>query len=235
MKLVALLVLLCAVSGPAYGDYYVGMTEVRIQPQFGRVLISREVIRGQPYVDWAVARRDDLAKKGVFVDASFGESPIVNTIEGEVDGQHFEITVTTHHLRTTGINSAIPSNHLVVSIDGTKRWDTFIGWASYESLNWVSIYAHTHMIDYGFSEDLYGDPEDYQQQDGYVFYRARCSLDDWPADKCITIEDLRAKRITPPTQDSPDMEIDVSVDSSSPISESSCCSIRLKTASPSAS
>ena len=107
-----------------------------------------------------------------------------------------------------------------MSIDGTKRWDTFIGWASYESLNWVSIYAHTHMIDYGFSEDLYGDPEDYQQQDGYVFYRARCSLDDWPADKCITIEDLRAKRITPPTQDSPDMEIDVSVDSSSPISES---------------
>jgi len=197
MKLVALLVLLCAVSGPAYGDYYVGMTEVRIQPQFGRVLITREVIRGRHYVDWAVACRDDLAKKGVFVDASFGGSPIVNTIEGEVDGQHFEITVTTHHLRTTGINSAIPSNHLVVSIDGTKRWDTFIGRASSESLNWVSIYADTHMIDYGFSEELYGDPEDYQQPDGYVFYRARCSLDDCYADKCITIEDLRAKRITP--------------------------------------
>jgi hypothetical protein len=229
MKLVALFVFVCVAAGDACGDYFVGMTEVRIQPQFGRVLISREVIRGQPYVDWAVACRDALAKKGVFVDASFGESPIVNTIEGDVDGQHFKITVTTHHLRTRGMGSAIPSNHLVVSIDGTKRWDTLFGSTMNESLGWVNIHAHTHMIDHGFSEELYGDPEDYQQPDGYVFY------DDWPADKCITIEDLRAKRIKPPAQDSPDVEIDVSVDSSSAISESSCCSIRLKTTSPSSS
>ena len=78
-------------------------------------------------------------------------------------------------------------------------------------------YAHDRL--WVFGRPLWRS-RDYQQQDGYVFYRARCSLDDWPADKCITIEDLRAKRITPPTQDSPDMEIDVSVDSSSPISES---------------
>ena len=191
MKLVALLVLLCAVSGPAYGDYYIGMTEVRIQPQFGRVLISREVIRGQTYVDWAVACRDDLAKKGVFVDALFGGSPIVNTIEGYVDGQHFEITVTTHHLRTRGQGSAIPDKSLVVKIDGIKRWDTFFGATNFENIGFICFHAHTHMIDYGFSEELYGDPEDYQQPDGYMFY------DDWPADKCITIEDLRAKRIKP--------------------------------------
>ena len=85
-----------------------GMTEVRIQPQFGRVLISREVIRGQPYVDWAVACRDDLAKKGLFVDACSEEGPIVNTIEGSVDGQHFEITVTTHHLPHDGAGLGYP-------------------------------------------------------------------------------------------------------------------------------
>jgi hypothetical protein len=34
----------------------------------------------------------------------------------------------------------------------------------------VEIHAHAHMIDHGFSEEFYGNPEDCQQPDGYMFY-----------------------------------------------------------------
>ena len=197
MKLVALFVFVCVVAGDACGDYFVGMTEVRIQPQFGRVLISREIIRGQPYVDWAVACRDDLAKKGMFVDACRGDGTIVNTIEGSVDGQHFEITVTTHHLRTTGPGSAIPYKSLVVKIDGIKRWDTLFGWNRFQSLDFVFIHAHTRMIEYWFVDEFDCVDGDCQLPQRHMFY------DDWPVDKCITIEDIHAKRITPPARQSP--------------------------------
>ncbi|MDG2424473.1 MAG: hypothetical protein P8M22_10885 [Phycisphaerales bacterium] len=127
MKWTLAIVLMLVTASSASADYFAFFTRVSVEPELGRISVTRELVRSEKYVDWMHENAEALAKKGIFVDPEPGEGPITRVRRVTMDGQAFEFAVTSDHRSRRGMGSALPDVGLRVKIDGELRWDTAFG------------------------------------------------------------------------------------------------------------
>lgn len=120
------LILTLSISSSVYADYVGFFTQLDIQPELGRISITRGSAREPKYVDWMHDNREELARKNIFVDARW------NTEHGylrvvEMDGHTIMIAIESNHFRRSGPGTATADNHIRINIDGKIRCDIMIG------------------------------------------------------------------------------------------------------------
>ena len=127
MKRIMVLLIALFLGSISNADYFVEFTQLNIQPEFGRISITRGLAREPKYVDWMIEHREELAsEKNIFVDASWNTKHAYLRMF-EMDGQHFQIIIESNHFRHTGPGTACADNYVSVIIDGKKRVDIVIG------------------------------------------------------------------------------------------------------------
>ncbi len=127
MRVVCLILLVLGLSNLAKADYFAWYSQVTVQPELGTVSISREQVLNEKRVEWMYEHRKALASRGIHVDAEPGEGPLVLVQKLRLDGQDFEITISSDHRSRMGPGSASPDVHLSIKVNGMLRWDTTFG------------------------------------------------------------------------------------------------------------
>ena len=115
-------VIFLLLTSSCYADYFHSFTQVSVQADLGRIHISRGILRSHKYVDQMCENRKELAAKGIYPDANV-EEKTENQQTIEMEGQIFEVTITSNWLHTRGRAGAAPYNRLKIKIDGVLRYD----------------------------------------------------------------------------------------------------------------
>ena len=171
MRVVCLILLILGLSNLAKADYFAWYSQVSVHPELGSITISREQVWTEKRVEWMYEHRKALASRGIHVDAEPGEGPLVLVQKFKLDGQEFEITITSDHRSRMGPGSAGPDVHLSIKVNGMLRWDTTFGdFRDRYNLQKLVIHPAEKMITFIGARWDWDDFEWEQHPDPTVFY-----------------------------------------------------------------
>jgi hypothetical protein len=111
----------------SYADYFTDFVWYRAEPEFSRIVLSLETIRGHKAVDGFIAKKDEYAKAGKY-DTDDNKAGIRTIVRKEtMDGHAVETRITITPPPGHGLGGALPRIHVLVQIDGIKKIDCPLG------------------------------------------------------------------------------------------------------------
>ena len=123
---VVVLAAFCGLS--SYADYFTDFVWYRTEPEFSRIVLSQETIRGHKAVDGFIAKKEEYAKAGKYStdnDNKAGPKTIVR--KETMDGHAVETRITIEPPPGHGLGGALPRIHVVVLVDDIKKIDCPLG------------------------------------------------------------------------------------------------------------
>jgi hypothetical protein len=125
INLAIVLAVFCGLA--SYADYFTGFVWYRAEPEFSRIVLSQETIRGHKAVDGFIAKKDEYAKAGKYStdDDKAGTKTIVR--KESMDGHAVETRITIEPPPGHGLGGALPRIHVTVLVDSIKKIDCPLG------------------------------------------------------------------------------------------------------------
>ena len=154
IKIVSLFLISFLWPAISWADYYTGFLWYRVEPDFSRIVITKETIRGHRGVDGFKAKAKEHEKAGKYHTHAYGQ-PVKKVIKvEEMDGHVIRTELVIRPPRGRGLGGAVPRCSIRVFFDGELKLDCPIGYSFLHSLNVskVIIHAQEQMAEVVYNE-----------------------------------------------------------------------------------
>ncbi len=142
IKIVSLLLIPLLWPAVSRADYYTGYLWYRAEPDFSRIVITKETIRGQRGVDGFTAKAKEHEKAGKYHTHAYGQ-PVKEIVRVEkMDGHVIRTELVIRPPRGNGLGGAVPRCSIRVFFDGELKLDCPIGYSFLHSLTVSKVIIH---------------------------------------------------------------------------------------------
>ena len=142
MNKILLQILAFLISQFLHGDYFTEFIKYEAQPDFSRIVITNEKIRGQRGVDHFSDNSKDYQGKNMFLTRYYnGDSKRIEKVES-MDGHEFKSVLTIHPPSGHGFGGAVPTNFLQVYFNGKLALNSPVGYSHQFEITVPKIVIH---------------------------------------------------------------------------------------------
>jgi hypothetical protein len=142
MNKILLQILAFLISQFLHGDYFTEFIRYEAQPEFSRIVITNETIRGQRGVDHFSDNSKEYEKKNMFLTRYYqGDSKRIEKVES-MDGQEIKSVLTIHPPTGHGYGGAVPTNFLQVYFNGKLVLNSPVGYSHQFEITVPKIVIH---------------------------------------------------------------------------------------------
>ena len=142
IKIASLLLISFLWPAVSRADYYTGYLWYRAEPDFSRIVITEETIRGQRGVDGFTAKAKEHEKAGKYHTHAYGQ-PVKEIVRVEkMDGHVIRTELVIRPPRGNGLGGAVPRCSIRVFFDGELKLDCPIGYSFLHSLTVSKVIIH---------------------------------------------------------------------------------------------
>jgi|GEM_PF-2434950 len=121
-------ILVFCISQFLHADYFTEYIKYEAQPDFSRISITNETIRGQRGVDHFKGNSKENEKKNMFLTRYYnGDSKRIEKVES-MDGHEIKSILTIHPPSGHGFGGAVPTNFLQVYFNGKLVLNSPVGY-----------------------------------------------------------------------------------------------------------
>jgi len=142
MKIAGLLLIPLLLPAVSQADYYTGYLWYRAEPDFARIVITEEIIRGQRGVDGFTVKVKEHEKTGEFLTYDYYKPPREITKVGKMDGHEIKTVLFIRPPRGHGLGGALPTCSIRVFFDGELKVDCPMGYSHLHSLTVSKVVIH---------------------------------------------------------------------------------------------
>ncbi len=157
MRLLAALTVFISVSltSICQADYFTSYIWYRPEPEFSRIVITEETIRGHRAVDGFKAKAKEHEETGKYHNRAYGQPGKKVTKVEKMDGHEIKTEISISHPRGLGFGGAVPDCWIRVFFDGELKVSCPIGDYHPDSLNVakVIIYAEDQAAEVIYIKD----------------------------------------------------------------------------------
>ena len=123
-------------------DYYTSYIWYRPEPEFSRIVITEETLRGHRAVDGFIAKAKEHEKTGKYHNCDYGGPAKKVTKVEKMDGHEIKTEISISHPRGLGFGGAVPDCWIRVFFDGELKVSCPIGDWHPDSLNVAKVIIH---------------------------------------------------------------------------------------------
>jgi hypothetical protein len=125
-----------------HADYFTEYIKYDPQPDFSRIVITNETIRGQRGVDHFSDNSKEYEKKNMFLTRYYnGDSKRIEKVES-MDGHEIKSVLTIHPPSGHGFGGAVPTNFLHVYFNGKLALNSPVGYSHQFEITVPKIVIH---------------------------------------------------------------------------------------------
>ncbi len=126
----------------AEADYYTHFLWYRVEPEFSRIVVTDEVVRGRRAVDGFKKKAKEHEKAGRYLTYDFYKPLREITRVEKMDGHEIRTVLSILPPRGGGSGGAVPSCSVRVYFDGKLKVDCPIGYSHRDSLTVSKVIVH---------------------------------------------------------------------------------------------
>lgn len=142
MNKILLQILAFLISQFLHGDYFTEFIKYEAQPDFSRIVITNQTIRGQRGVDHFKENSKEYQGKNMFLTRYYnGDSKRIEKVES-MDGQEVKSVLTIHPPTGNGFGGANPTNFLQVYFNGKLVLNSPVGYSHQFEITVPKIVIH---------------------------------------------------------------------------------------------
>ena len=142
MKITCLLMMFSAFCASSEADYYTHFLWYRAEPEFSRIVVADEVLRGRRAVDGFKKKAEEHEKAGRYLTYDFYKPLREITRVEKMDGHEIRTVLSILPPRGGGSWGAVPSCSVRVYFDGKLKVDCPIGYSHRHSLTVSKVIVH---------------------------------------------------------------------------------------------
>ena len=114
----------------------------RAEPEFSRIVLTEETIRGRRAVDGFVAKAKEHEEKGRYHNCDYGAPDKLVVKVEKMDGHEIKTEILISHPRGLGFGGAVPACQIRVFFDGELKVNCPIGFEFRHSLRVAKVIIH---------------------------------------------------------------------------------------------
>jgi hypothetical protein len=142
MNKILLQILAFLISQLLHADYFTEYIKYDPQPDFSRIVITNETIRGQRGVDHFSDNSKEYEKKNMFLTRYYdGGTKRIEKVES-MDGHEIKCVLTIHPPTGHGYGGAVPTNFLQVYFNGKLALNSPVGYSHQFEITVPKIVIH---------------------------------------------------------------------------------------------
>ena len=126
----------------AHADYFTSYLWYRAEPEFSRIVITEETIRGHRAVDGFTAKAKEHEEKGRYHNRHSGAPDKLVVKVEKMDGHEIKTEILISHPRGLGFGGAVPACRIRVFFDGELKVNCPIGYEFRHSLRVAKVIIH---------------------------------------------------------------------------------------------
>ena len=144
MRLLAALTVFISVSltSICQADYFTSYIWYRPEPEFSRIVITEETIRGRRTLDRFKAKAKEHEEKGRYHNCDYGAPDKLVVKVEKMDGHEIKTEILISHPRGLGFGGAVPACRIRVFFDGELKVNCPIGFEFRHSLRVAKVIIH---------------------------------------------------------------------------------------------
>ena len=123
-------------------DYFTSYIWYRPEPEFSRIVITEETIRGHRAVDGFTAKAKEHEKTGKYHNRDYGAPNKLAIKVEKMDGHEIKTEILISHPRGLGFGGAVPACRIRVFFDGELKVNCPIGFEFRHSLRVAKVIIH---------------------------------------------------------------------------------------------
>jgi len=142
MKIICLLMLFSAFCASSEADYYTHFLWYRAEPEFSRIVVTDEVLRGRRAVDGFRKKAEEHDKAGRYHTYDFYKPLRKITRVEKMDGHEIRTVLSILPPQGFGFGGAVPYCSVRVYFDGKLKVDCPIGYSHPDNLTVSKVIIH---------------------------------------------------------------------------------------------
>lgn len=142
MRILRIVIMVMTTCHFLHGDYFTEYIKYEAQPDFSRIVITNETIRGHRGVDHFIDNSKEYEAKNMFLTRYYqGDSKRIEKVES-MDGQEIKSVITIHPPSGHGFGGANPTNFLQVYFNGKLALNSPVGYSHQLEITVPKIVIH---------------------------------------------------------------------------------------------